>query len=97
MDMGRQAQIRVSITGDRLVEGQVQSAISRDGVTVEKVARRAESGGGREHRFWIRLSGSRSLGEVLRAVEGIKGAAVVGATFSGTKPQLLSSSEAARG
>jgi hypothetical protein len=92
--MARQAQIRVSISGDRLVEGRVQSALERAGVTVEKVERRMEPGGGRQHRFWILLGGPRSLEEVVRAVEGVKGAAVQGASL-GPETVVRSSSEPA--
>jgi hypothetical protein len=86
--MARQAHIRVSISGDRLVEGRVQSAIRRSGATVEKVERRIGPGGGKEHRFRVVLVGRQSLDEVVRAVEGVTGAAVSGAALLGPETSL---------
>lgn len=96
--MARQAQIRVSISGGRLVEGKVRSAMTRGGETVERVERPLGSARGREHRFWILLHGEkRSLEEVLWAVEGVRGAAVSGATLFAPEAPLRNSGGPARG
>ena len=95
--MALQAQIRVSLSGGRLVEGRVQSAMTRGGETVERMERRLGTRGGREHLFCILLAERRSLEEVVRAVEGVKGAAVSGATLFGLQVPLKTSWESARG
>lgn len=74
-----QAEIRVSICGDKLVEGRVQSAITKGGVTVENVERHLGSEGDREHRFLILITDRRSLDDIVMAVERVTGAAVTGA------------------
>jgi hypothetical protein len=79
MEMVSQVEIRVSICGDKLVEGRVQSAITKGGVALEKVERHLDSEGDREHRFWVLITGRRSLEEIVMAVERVTGAAVTGA------------------
>jgi len=76
-----QAELVVRIAGDPLIEGRVQSAISKEGAIVESVSGRVVPNGSREQRIALAFERYRSLDEIVRAIGGVMGAAVTSVTL----------------
>jgi len=75
------ANIVVRIGGDPLVEGRIQSAISRGGAAIDRVTRRVSPNGTWEHEIVIVFERFRSLDEIVLILGEVRGVAVTAVTL----------------
>ena len=79
--MSFRASLLVRMDGNPLVEGHIQTAISRGGATVDRVTRRVAPNGSQEHEIVVVFERYRSLDELVRILGEVRGAAVTAVTL----------------